>query len=288
MTSLDETIIGKQQEGHGVTPLSDETVLGSGYSPGVANAAVQAGDAVAHYSRYEVLEMLGEGGVCQVNRMADQSLKRQTALKYLRPEFLAHDEARLRFEFEAQITAQLEHPNIIPIHEYYFESNACSINMKLVEGTTLEDYIKKFGVDRLDHLDHILNILLKVLDALRYAHSRGVIHRDIKPANIMIGQFGEVYLMDWGIVKLFREVHQEGDITLPEKLMTLGSYDQGIIGTPAYMSPEQANGLTEGMDGWAFRYLLNWRDAVLLYYRVCTLCVCEYLGARSAVRHITA
>ncbi|MBT5230640.1 MAG: cyclic nucleotide-binding domain-containing protein [Methylococcales bacterium] len=116
--------------------------------------------------------------------------------------------------------------------------------MKLVEGDTLTDYIKKMGDDRLENLDKILEVFLKVLDATSFAHNRGIIHRDLKPSNIMIGNFGEVYLMDWGIVKRYRENH-DGDIQLPPELAELQQYDQGIIGTPAYMSPEQANGLTD-------------------------------------------
>jgi len=230
---IEETLIASQ---HSTNP---GTRIGQNTTPGSLPFS-------NNQPRFKNLGRLGEGGICDVSRLYDSILQRETALKHLKPNFSTHTEALLRFQYEAQVTAQLEHPNIIPVHEFYVQADTQSINMKLVEGDTLTNYIHQLGEARLDHLDKILEILLKVLDAIGFAHNRGIIHRDLKPGNIMIGQFGEVYLMDWGIVKRYRSGDDHPhDIKLPDHLADLKQYEHGVIGTPAYMSPEQANGKTD-------------------------------------------
>ncbi len=203
-------------------------------------------------TRYNDQGEIGRGGMCTVHRMRDRTLLRETALKRLDSDFSVERDRIQRFLLEAQVTGQLDHPNIVPIHElgrdiegrYYF-------TMKMVEGETLGKRIDQAGEDRLkpDHLAELLQILVKVCEALSFAHSRGVIHRDVKPSNIMVGQFGQVYIMDWGIARLMPESEDTGSNRRVEVSATAEIDQPGsIIGSPAYMAPEQVEGLHETLD----------------------------------------
>lgn len=180
-------------------------------------------------SRHEDRGELGRGGMSVVRRAYDPVLQRETARKVLAPHGDV-DVARERFLDEARITGRLEHPHIVPVYEYGSDDEGPDfMTMKLVEGQTLTQRIREQGVDRLDPdtLANTLEVLLRVCDALAYAHHRGVVHRDIKPSNIMIGEFGEVYVVDWGIALRLDErdgAEEAADVTL---------------GTVAYMAPEQ-------------------------------------------------
>lgn len=180
----------------------------------------------------------------------DRALRRVVALKRLTPDHAADAEAVSRFVAEARVVAQLEHPNIAPLHSLAADGEGRPyLSMKLVEGETLGRRIQRLGKERLapEHLRGFLQILSRVCDAVAYAHSCGVIHRDIKPTNIMVGTFGKVYLMDWGTVRLIPE--RAPPELMPEGgLDALGYVSGEIIGTPQYMSPEQAEGLTEQTD----------------------------------------
>ncbi|MCB9675383.1 MAG: protein kinase [Alphaproteobacteria bacterium] len=183
--------------------------------------------------RFEEKDEIGEGGMSVVMRAFDRILARETAHKVLKPRYLHSPRHIDRFTTEAQTTGQLEHPNIVPVHEFGQSTDGTYfINMKLVEGATLESMVEQAGDERLhpDRMGEMVQILLKVCDALSFAHSRGVVHRDLKPSNIMVGQFGEVYLMDWGVAV---RVEQPGGI-------------DDLTGTPAFMAPEQVSG--EGID----------------------------------------
>lgn len=200
-------------------------------------------------ARYVDHGEIGRGGMCTVHRMRDRSLLRETALKRLDADFSLERDRVQRFLLEAQVTGQLDHPNIVPIHElgrdtggrYYF-------TMKMVEGETLGQKIEQAGDSRLkpDQLAELLQILIKVCEALSFAHSRGVIHRDIKPSNIMVGQFGQVYIMDWGIARLMPEAPDARHV----EVSAIAEIDQpgSIIGSPAYMAPEQVEGQHEALD----------------------------------------
>lgn len=172
-----------------------------------------------------------------VLRAYDKVLMRDTAQKVLSPRY-AHSKRHVqRFVTEGRLTGQLEHPNIVPVHEVgQTEQGATFINMKLVEGQTLDHLVAKAGDERLDpdRFAEFVQILLKVCDALSFAHSRGVVHRDLKPSNIMVGPFGEVYLMDWGVAA----VQAENSVTLPG----IASTRDDVTGTPAFMAPEQVAG----------------------------------------------
>ncbi len=201
-------------------------------------------------SRHEDRGELGRGGMSVVRRAFDPLLQRETALKVLAPRG-DPDTARERFLDEARITGTLEHPHIVPVYEYGQESGSDYMTMKLIEGQTLAQLIKDQGADRLDPetLATTLEVLLRVCDAIAYAHHRGVVHRDLKPSNIMIGEFGEVYVVDWGIAMRLddRRVPDEpADTTL---------------GTPSYMAPEQIEA-PDSVDERADIYCLGG----LLYY----------------------
>jgi serine/threonine protein kinase len=206
--------------------------------------------------RYEHTRRLGEGGLGEVIGAHDNDIGRNVAVKKLRPEVTSED-AIARFVQEVRTIGQLEHPNIVPIHDvgvdehgdYYFV-------MKYVDGETLESIIDKLAAgDPLTHarygFERRVQLFLGLLEAVAFAHERGIVHRDIKPANVMVGAHGEVMLMDWGIAKQLRgpgavPLETAVGAALPPsktKRGTLFATQAGsLIGTPAYMSPEQARG----------------------------------------------
>ena len=200
--------------------------------------------------RYVDLGEIGEGGMGTVRRVRDRGLMREIALKRLDPQFEAEEDRVLRFLEEAQITGQLDHPNIVPIHELgRDEHDAYYFSMKLVEGKNLEEVIEEAGAERLspERLVEYLEILVKVCEAVGFAHSRGVIHRDLKPANIMVGEFGQVYVMDWGVARLLGRPPGAADdapaVSVTRQVDTWELDAPGaVIGTPSYMAPEQVSG----------------------------------------------
>jgi eukaryotic-like serine/threonine-protein kinase len=214
--------------------------------------------------RYTVEKELARGGMGVINVVYDQDLRRISAMKYMPPE-TARDETRVQaFVEEARVTAQLEHPNIVPIHDIGIVDETATpyYAMKLIDGEPLNRIIAKIsrGVPEYVEQYHrmaLLNIFSNVCNAVAYAHSRGVIHRDIKPENIMVGRFGEVLLMDWGLAKYIGgEDCHSGD----ERIDTqdLGGTLDGIIkGSPAYMSPEQACGEVAEIDQRTDIFLLG-------------------------------
>ena len=158
--------------------------------------------------RYIFKKELASGGMGQIITIYDQDLRRISAMKVISPALISQEQKLLSFIEEARLTAHLEHPNIIPVHEIGLQGKTgCPYyTMKLVEGESLNNIIYQLTEGNRSYLrDYprhtLLNIFRKVCDAVAYAHSRGVIHRDIKPENIMVGQFGEVVLMDWGLAK---------------------------------------------------------------------------------------
>jgi serine/threonine-protein kinase len=187
--------------------------------------------------RYERLSVLGSGGMGEVVRARDNDIGRTVAVKRLHAN-LAHPELFARFVEEVQIIGQLEHPNIPPIHDAGIDAEGYFFVMKQVEGETLDAIIARLqDSDVPTHkrwpLERRIEVMRKVIEALRYAHSKGIVHRDIKPSNILVGPMGEVFVLDWGIA-----VRARGVGATP---------DTQVIGTPMYMSPEQAKG--EKLDG---------------------------------------
>lgn len=221
--------------------------------------------------RYEIRAELGRGGMGIVMRALDRDLQREVALKITRGEH-SGPHSIARFVSEAQVTGQLSHPNIVPVHELGHEPGGRTwFTMKLVEGRSMARVISALRAgDEKTRAEYPLNrrlyVFNQLLNALSYAHDRGVIHRDLKPDNIMLGDYGEVLVMDWGLAKVRGGPELAGKITT-SRLGTPGSetLDGTIIGTPAYMPPEQARGEQEKLDQRSDIYSLG----AILYELLC-------------------
>jgi serine/threonine protein kinase len=186
---------------------------------------------------------LGRGGMGRIHPATDRNLLRHVALKRLDKELAKEPFYRDGFIAEAQITGQLEHPNIVPVHELAIDGNGIPyFTMKLVQGVTFDKWLRssRRPPGSTERLEEGLEIFLKVCDAVAYAHHRGVIHRDLKPENIMVADFGQVYLMDWGLSRLTK--------TRPASGANAQMEAPGPVGTPEYMAPEQARGNPDEMD----------------------------------------
>jgi serine/threonine-protein kinase len=216
--------------------------------------------------RYVVLGELGRGGVGVVLRGRDRELERDVAIKVLRPEHAAHEALSARFVAEARIGGHLEHPGTVPVYEMGRTKDARPyFTMKLVQGRTLASLLAA-RADPADERARFIAIFEQVCHAVAYAHSRGVIHRDLKPANVMVGAFGEVQVADWGLAKVVGVGTEEappaaavggaprsvGDTATP-RLSSSQFHSQAgsVLGTLAYMPPEQARGEVEKVDARA-------------------------------------
>ena len=206
----------------------------------------------AHESQFIIEGTLGQGGMGTIYDAFDRNIRRKIAIKSINSEGAQNAVSRKYFTKEAQITGQLEHPNIIPVYEMGINPQGrLYYVMKRVEGMTLADVLDgiKDGQRRMIRqysLPVLLSIYQKVLDAISYAHARGVVHLDLKPENIMVGEFGEVLVLDWGIARLRRRspnIDQSRFVTLDDSV-NIGAEQENeqVIGTPAFMAPEQATG----------------------------------------------
>src|SRR4030095_6262467 len=230
-------------------------------------------------SKYLVLHKLGSGGMGTVYLAQDVDLGRKVAVKVMNAADSTEALAS-RMMREARIVALLEHPSIVPIHDVgKLEDGRVFYAMKLVQGKRLD----QAAADRTSLLD-LLRIFQKVCEAVAFAHARNVIHRDLKPENIMVGPFGEVLVMDWGVAKLLGAARSVDDSTSEDErvesynlddpdlvaTLPLPGYSPAdtragtVIGTPAYMAPEQARGQTELLDQRSDIYALG----AILYFLV--------------------
>jgi len=198
-----------------------------------------------------------EGGMSVLMEAIDTNLMRRMAMKILRDDKKTDEYELSRMVIESQITAQLDHPNIIPIYELGIDKKKrLFFTMKKVQGKALYELIDEENLSSRTDKDifQLIQIMLKVCDAVSYAHSKGVLHRDLKPDNIMVGNFGQVYLMDWGIAHLKGSGKPSiADMVLPEikkrKSYSIREEEQGnVLGTPCYMAPEQAHGNVDAID----------------------------------------
>ncbi len=179
---------------------------------------------------------VARGGMGSVRHAWDTVLERHVAVKIISPRLANDPSALQRFADEARITAQLDHPNIVPVHKLGHAPNETPcLAMKLVQGRTLLAHLRTLPPPPWSHatLDEVLEIFQKVCDAVAFAHSKGVVHRDLKPENIMVGSFGQVYVMDWGIAKILNR--DEPRTTVPPGPAVSS---RGPTGTSAYMSTE--------------------------------------------------
>jgi serine/threonine-protein kinase len=204
--------------------------------------------------RFAIDRSLGEGGIGQVFAAVDQDIGREVAIKSLRREMQAPAHIA-RFVDEIRTVGALEHPNIVPIHDVGVnEDGSLYFVMRRVQGETLESIIERLAAgDPVAHAhwtpERRAHVFRQLLDAVAFAHDRGYVHRDIKPANVMVGHHGEVFLMDWGIAK---PVGATDDASPPARSSAGGgpqvtdrvtaTHAGTVVGTPAYMSPEQARG----------------------------------------------
>ena len=205
---------------------------------------------------YEVAAKIGEGGMGEVYRATDTSLDRQVAIKVLPDAFASDPERLARFEREAKVLASLNHPNIGAIYGLEKFGDTRALVLELVEGPTLADRIKQGPIP----IDEALPIAKQIAEALEAAHEQGIIHRDLKPANIKVKDDGTVKVLDFGLAKAFQpDASDPGLSQSPTISLTAAATQMGmVIGTAAYMAPEQAKGrpVDKRADVWAFGAVL--------------------------------
>ncbi len=239
----------------------------------------QLGKRTTPIQRYVIRGEVARGGMGRVLRVWDEDLRRHLAMKVI---LSSEEQERTggrdanwssrslgRFLEEAQVTGQLDHPGIVPVHELGLDQHGqVYFTMKLVRGETLRSILLRVaGGDASWTLTRVLTVLQKICDAMAYAHEKGVIHRDLKPANVMVGRFGEVYVMDWGLARVLGQndpkdvrVREPSERTITnvetyrrragadDSEAPVVTMDGDVVGTPAYMSPEQARGDIEAVD----------------------------------------
>ncbi len=253
--------------------------------PGTSGAeptGAAALEADAQGQRYRVGEVVAKGGMGAILAVQDRNVRRTVAMKVmLHPEDVTEQE-ELRFIEEAQVTGQLEHPGIVPVYELGVDgADHVYYTMKLLHGATLKDILAgiagaKPGMAQQYPLSRLLTVFQKICDALAFAHTKGVIHRDLKPANIMVGDFGEVLVLDWGLAKIVgqdadrgtaadgsspagssRVESTRGDAAAGDAVTGLRTLDGEIVGTPEFMAPEQALGKVRELDARTDIYALG-------------------------------
>ncbi len=217
----------KNQEEEDLTVYADDISL-SEKTTLVREKAKTASSSIfpnKEFGRYQIIEEIGRGGMGKVYRVYDPQLERVVALKVLLSEGDASLESTQRFLREAKATAQLDHPNIISLHDIGIHQERHFFTMDLIEGKALKDILKENSLS----YSQLAEMMIKISEATEYAHQKGIIHRDLKPANIMVDMAGEPKVMDFGLAKV---VNANDDISRTGQQM----------GTPVYMSPEQADG----------------------------------------------
>jgi serine/threonine-protein kinase len=210
---------------------------------------------------HELVKLIGKGGMGEVYIALDPELRRKVAWKRLLPEHVDNPRLAARFITEVQVTAQLDHPNIVTIHGMELAADGTlGYSMKLVRGKDLQKLIEKWRAeapslkrgDERRRLASRLDIFLRVCEAMSYAHGKGVLHRDLKPENVMVGAYNDVYVMDWGTFRLIGGPAEEERVSLAPAAAEVAGHgktlDGSVMGTPAYMSPEQAAGKVSSLD----------------------------------------
>ena len=210
--------------------------------------------AKAKLGPFEIIGPLGAGGMGEVYRATDTKLRREVALKVLPPAVSADPQRMARFEREAQFLAALNHPNIAAIYGLEDSGATRALVMELVEGPTLADRIAQGAIP----VDEALPIARQIAEALEYAHERGIVHRDLKPANVKVKVDGSVKVLDFGLAKALGDDASNSDIANSPTLTAAATKAGLILGTAAYMSPEQARGKTvdRRSDIWSFGVVL--------------------------------
>jgi serine/threonine protein kinase len=244
---------------------------------------------IESHDKYYLQKLLAKGGMAYVFRARDLNCQRSVALKMIMDKEGNEEEITRRFIEEAQITSQLDHPSIVPIYELSQDAKGNPFYiMKLIKGRNLEELLTEIregnkATIKQYSLTRLLTVFSKICDAIAFAASKNVVHRDIKPENIMIGQYGEVFLMDWGIAKVLNaeEIKQQpNNIPLPQfdpdfiktiscdsSVNVSSTFHGQILGTPSFMAPEQVQSQHMSLTIRADIYALGG-----LLYNILTLC----------------
>ncbi|MEM8944461.1 MAG: WD40 repeat domain-containing serine/threonine protein kinase [Planctomycetota bacterium] len=229
-------------------------------------------DTVGESNRFRVLHTHAKGGIGQVSVAVDKELSREVALKELQARFADDQNTRARFVLEAEVTGGLEHPGVVPVYGLgHYADGRPFYAMRFVRGDSMQDAVARFHQEYADssqpgfdlELRKLLQRFISVCNAIEYAHSRGVLHRDLKPGNIMMGNYGETLVVDWGLAKVGNEPSHHTAPADESKLYPASVSDSAptqlgsTVGTPQYMSPEQAAGRVDELRGSSDVYSLG-------------------------------
>jgi eukaryotic-like serine/threonine-protein kinase len=213
----------------------------------------ESGPAIGASHGFEMGPLLGQGGMGIVRRARQRVLDRDVAVKTVQPALKSEHVTRMLLQ-EALVLGRLEHPNILPIYDIQYDGSDAQIVLKKIDGVAWSslmhdaDVIRRLFAEE-DPVDWNIGVLMQVCNAVHFAHSRGFVHRDLKPDNVMIGRFGEVYLMDWGLAVC---THDDGTGRFP-----LAKDATELAGTPQYMAPEMLGGRSSGISARTDVYLLG-------------------------------
>ena len=226
-------------------------------------------DAFDTKQRFKILRLHQKGGLGSVSIALDEELNREIALKEILAAHADNLENRTRFIREAEITGALEHPGVVPVYSLgKFADGRPYYAMRFIHGMNLQDALKDFHdlkaspAEKQLRFRQLLGRFVDVCDAMEYAHSRGVIHRDLKPSNVMLGDYGETLIVDWGLAKSLGDAFQSADsmvapVTTSETASSTETMVGRVVGTPSFMSPEQAAGLTDTLNASSDIYSLG-------------------------------
>ncbi len=252
MTKPPSSVLAPPSASEPTAAALNETATFARGSPRGASSAASTSPSSTSRGHLDDLGVFARGGFGSIHRVLDRRFRRRVAMKVLETDDVR---AHVRFLQEGQVTAQLAHPNIVSVHEAgAVDGGAPFFTMHLVRGDTLARVCEKAQLHKASELHRVLQIVLRICDAVSFAHARGVVHRDLKPDNVMVGGYGQVYVMDWGIAHVLGKPGRDG-IGPDEDLVEvdgergwLADRQGTVVGTPSYMAPEQAQGRIADID----------------------------------------